>query len=132
MGLHFETTVQANRQAMWQRGVRAVGSLLIAGGLVWAGMMGLAAMRPRPEPVYRPLFVSLHAELPGCILPVPVRIHLQRKPTPPVGYPLRPLGLAPKNKATPPAGLPDVNLPTLEFGDGLDFCWGVSSCRSFD
>lgn len=134
MSLHCKMTLEMNRWAMRQRVARAICSAAISAGLLGVGLMGLNTLSPAAEPVYSPQFI-LMAENSfitfggSVICPVPSQV--QRKPTPPMMM-MRPLGLAPRNEATPPAEFSDVELPTVEFGDWLEFCWGEASCGSFD
>ena len=135
MGLHFETTVETRRRAIWGCFGRAVASVVIAGAMIWAGMMGLDSMSPRPLPVDRPQFVLVEENtlgIGGGCGGFPPSVPIWRLPTAPE---IRPLGLAPKKTGAeifPPEGFSDVESLEVEFDDGDYFGWEMSSCGSFD
>jgi hypothetical protein len=135
MSLHFETTAEADHRAMWGRIGRVVASLLIAGGFIWAAMMGLDSMSSRLLSVDRPQFVLVAENTfgtgggcGGCSPGAPIH----RLPSAPE---MRPLGLALKKiggEVFHPEDFQDIEAAKVEFEDGDYFGLGMSSCGSFD
>lgn len=121
MARHFENTSESE----WRRGCRALGSLLIASGLVFTGLIGLGAMKAREMPAYAPQFVGWSLDRgTGCgggetTCGLPIANQIRRKPIAPDG--IRPLDLAPKSPDggnVLRANIPEIEAPmaVLDFG----------------
>lgn len=126
-GIAFQHDKLTDRQESRRRGARAISSLVIAGVIIWGGMMGLDTMSPRVEVANRPQFVSVSEDLfvircPGVIICYhPGQI--QRRPTSPLS---RQQGFAQKNEFFPPVGDLNAEVSNIECGDGLEFGWRES------
>ncbi len=110
MGIHIESTAGAKRRVMWQRLVCGMGGVVIAVGMVGVAGSVLDRILIEPVPEYRPQFVMFEEEETTCggMIVCPVRNPISRRPTPPAGFGIRPLGLAPSSAPDAPVGdVPD-------------------------